>query len=282
MAVDRVGDVYVAEWFGHRVRKIGASETITTIAGTGDWGSFGDGGPAVEAQLDHPFAIATGIDGDIYVAERDGRRVRKIDRFGVITTVAGTGEWGTGGDGGPATEAPLPDPRGLAVDRQGNVYVAAGEKIRRIDRSGTITTFAGTGERGFRGDGGLALNADLGEPHGIAFDAAENLYLADWQNNRIRRIDRSGVITTFAGTGEFGSSGDGGPATAARLHHPLGVSVDSAGNVYLAEDGGGRIRRIDTAGVITTVAGTGTEGFSGEAGSSDRSRYPHSGRCCRH
>ena len=267
VAVDRVGNVYIAEWFGHRVRKIGASETITTIAGTGDWGSSGDGGPAVEAQLNHPFAIATGIDGDIYVAEQEGRRVRKIDRFGVITTVAGTGEWGYEGDGGPATEALLRDPWGLAVDSQGNVFVAAGEKIRKIDNSGTITTFAGTGERGFSGDGGPAVNAELGEPHGLAFDTAENLYLADWPENRIRRIDRSGVITTFAGTGELGSSGDGGLATHARLHHPLGVSVDLAGNVYVAEDGGGRIRRIDTAGVITTVAGTGTEGFSGEAGS---------------
>ena len=268
VAVDRVGNVYVAEWFGHRVRKIGASETIMTIAGTGDWGSSGDGGSAVEARLNHPFAIATGIDGDIYVAERDGRRVRKIDRFGVITTVAGTGgEWGSEGDGGPATEAWLPDVRGLAVDSQGNVLVAAGEKIRRIDNSGTITTFAGTGEWGFSGDGGPAVNAELGEPHGLAFDTAENLYLADWHENRIRRIDRSGVITTFAGTGELGSSGDGGLATHARLHHPLGVSVDLAGNVYVAEDGGGRIRRIDTAGVIKTVAGTGTEGFSGEVGS---------------
>ena len=154
----------------------------------------------------------------------------------------------------------------MAVDSQGNVFVAARDKIRRIDQSGITTTVAGTGYRGYSGDGGLAVNAELGEPHGVAFDAADNLYFADWQNNRIRRIDTTGVITTFAGTGELGSSGDGGPATQARLHRPLGVSVDAAGNVYLAEDGGGRIRRIDAAGVITTVAGTGTSGFSEEAG----------------
>ena len=266
VALDTAGNVFVTEWWGHRVRKINRAGLITTFAGTGEWGYSGDGGPAVEAQFNRPFAIATDMNGNTYVAERDGHRVRKIDRFGVITTFTGTGKWGTGGDGGPATEAPLPQPLGVAVDSQGNVFVSTRERIRRIDQSGIITTVAGTGYRGYSGDGGPAVNAELGRPHGIAFDAAGNLYFADWQNNRIRRIDTTGVITTFAGNGELGSSGDGGPATQARLHHPLGVSVDAAGNVYLAEDDGGRIRRIDAAGVITTVAGTGTLGFSEEAG----------------
>ena len=266
VALDTAGNVFVTEWFGHRVRKINRAGLITSIAGTGEWGFGGDGGPAVEAQLNHPFAIATDMDGNTYVAERDGHRVRKIDRFGVITTFAGTGKRGTRGDGGPATEAPLPEPLGVAVDSQGNVVVATRDRIRRIDQYGIITTVAGTGYRGYSGDAGPAVNAELGEPHGVAFDAADNLYFADWQNNRIRRIDTTGVITTFAGNGELGSSGDGGPAAQARLHRPLGVSVDTAGNVYLAEDDGGRIRRIDAAGIITTVAGTGTSGFSEEAG----------------
>ena len=266
VTVGPAGNVYLVEWRGHRVRKIDVSGAITTLAGTGDWGFSGDGGPAVEAQLNHPFAIATDADGNVYVAERDGHRVRKIDSSGVITTFAGIGGRGDGGDGGLATEMPLPRPLGVAVDSDGNVYVAAHNKVRRIDSSGVITTFAGTGDRGSAGDGGPAIAARLADPHGIAFDAAGSLYVADWDSNRIRKIDMAGVMVTVAGTGELGFSGDGGPATEARLHHPLGVATDSAGNVYVGEDGGGRLRRIDTAGVITTVAGNGDSGFGGDGG----------------
>ena len=266
LALDTAGNVFVTEWFGHRLRKINRAGLITTVAGTGDWGYGGDGGPAVEAQLNHPFAVAMDRFGSLYVAEREGHRVRKIDRLGVITTFAGTGRSGIGGDGGPAIEATVGYPLGLALDSQGNLFVATEAKIRKVDQSGIITTYAGTGDWGYGGDGGLAANAEFGEPHGIAFDAADNLYIADWQNNRIRRVDTTGVITTFAGTGGLGSSGDGGPAVEAQLHHPIGVSVDTAGNVYVAEDGGGRIRRIDSSGMITTVAGTGDTGFDEEAG----------------
>ena len=244
VAVDSLGNVYVPEWRGHRVRKVDPSGSVTTIAGSGNWGYSGDGGPATEARLNHPFAVAADAAGNVYVAERGGHRVRKIDPSGVITTFAGTGQRGGGGDGGPATDTPLPRPLGLAVDSDGNVYVASENRVRRIDGDGIITTFAGTGDRGSIGDGALAIAARLADPHGLAFDAIGNLYVAGWDSNRIRRIDTVGGITTFAGTGELGFGGDGGQAAQARLHHPLGVAVDPAGNVYVGEDGGGRVRRI--------------------------------------
>ena len=266
VALDPVGNVLVVEWRGHRIRKIDTAGSITTIAGTGNWGYSGDGGPATEARLNHPFAIASDEVGNVYVAEREGHRVRKIDTSGVITTFAGTGRWVDGGDGGPATEAPVPRPLGVAVDSQDNVYVASVNRVRRIDADGIITTFAGTGDWGTIGDGGLAIAARLADPHGLALDAIGNLYVAGWDSNRIRQIDTVGMITTFAGTGELGSMGDGGPATQARLHHPLGVAVDAAGNLYVGEDGGGRVRRIDTGGVISTLAGTGDSDFGGDGG----------------
>ena len=272
VAVDSAGNVYVPEWRGHRVRKVDPSGSITTIAGTGHWGYSGDGGPATEARLNHPFAVAVDAGGNVYVAERDGHRVRKIDSSGVITTFAGTGQRGEGGDGGPATQAPLPRPLGLSVDSDGNIYVASENRVRRIDGDGIITTFAGTGDRGSIGDGGLAVAARLADPHGLAFDTTGNLYVAGWDSNRIRRIDTVGGIATFAGTGERGFSGDGGQATLARLHHPLGVAVDPAGNVYVGEDGGDRVRRIDTAGIVTTVTGMGTSGYDGDGGPATRAR----------
>ena len=272
VAVDPAGNVFVVEWRGHRIRKIDASGSIATIAGTGNWGYSGDGGPATEARLNHPFALAADSSGNVYVAEREGHRVRKIDTSGVITTFAGTGQWEDGGDGGPATEAPLPRPLGVAVDSQDNVYVASVNRVRRIDGDGIVTTVAGTGDRGSIGDGGLAIAARLGAPHGLAFDATGNLYVASWDSNRIRRIDTVGAITTFAGTGELGYEGDGGPATQARFHHPLGIAVDAAGNVYVGEDGGGRVRRIDRAGVVTTFAGTGDSGYGGDGGPAMQAR----------
>ena len=266
VAVGPAGNVYVSEWFGHRVRKIDAAGVISTFAGIGEWGFSGDGGLAVEAKLNHPFAIATDADGNVYVAEREGHRVRKIDTSGKITTLAGTGGSGSGGDGVPASEVPIPRPLGVAVDPDGNVYVASSHRVLRIDGSGIITTIAGTGDRGFNGDGGPAVAAQLGDPHGLSLDATGNFYMADRDSNRIRRIDTAGVITTFAGTGETGFDGDGGPAKEARLHHPLGVVADPAGNLYVGENGGGRVRRIDTAGVITTFAGTGDSGYRGDGG----------------
>ena len=186
---------------------------IYTFAGTGvAGGDVGDGGPATEAQLRWPFGMALDESGNFYVADSINHRIRRIDADGVITTVAGTGESGFGGDGGPATQAQLTAPRNLALDGSDNLYVTdtSNHRIRRIDADGVITTIAGTGERGFGGDGGPATEAQLSVPIGLALDGSRNLYVADFGNHRIRRIDAEGVITTIAGTGERGFGGDGG------------------------------------------------------------------------
>ena len=264
VAVDGEGNVYVADYGNHRIRRIDTHGVITTFAGSGSTGIFsgglsGDGGPATEAQLNYPRGVAVDAAGNVYVADSANDRIRRIDTQGVITTFAGSGEYGgQGGDGGPATEAQLNDPRGVAVDAAGNVYVGDlnNHRIRRIDTRGVITTFAGTGRGSYGGDGGPATLARLYYPKGVAVDAVGNVYVADSGNDRIRRIDTQGVITTFAGTGKEGYAGDGGPAPEAQLSNPTGVAVDAVGNVYVADSSNRRIRHIDTHGMITTL-GTG-------------------------
>ena len=268
VAVDSAGNVYIADVSNQRIRKIDSTGTITTIAGTGEFGFSGDGGPAVEAELRSPYGVAVDSAGNLYIADVSNERIRKIDSTGTITTIAGTGEFGFSGDGGPAVEAELRGPYGVAVDSAGNVYIAyvSNERIRKVDSTGTITTIAGTGEFGFSGDGGPAVEAELRSPYGVAVDSAGNVYIADSSNQRIRKVDSTGTITTIAGTGEFGFSGDGGPAVEAELRSPYGVAVDSAGNLYIADVSDHRIRKVDSTGTITTIAGTGEFGFSGDGG----------------
>ena len=268
VAVDSAGNVYIADSGNQRIRKIDSTGTITTIAGTGEYGFSGDYGPAVEAELRRPRGVAVDSAGNVYIADTSNNGIRKVDSTGTITTIAGTGEFGFSGDGGPAVEAELRNPHGVAVDSAGNVYIAdtSNGRIRKVDSTGTITTIAGTGEFGFSGDGGPAAAARLAFPYGVAVDSAGNVYIADSSNRRIRKVDSTGTITTIAGTGEFGFSGDGGPAVEAELYYPAGVAVDSAGNVYIADSGNQRIRKIGWRGTITTIAGTGEFGFSGDGG----------------
>ena len=268
VAVDGAGNVYVADNWNHRIRKVDPSGTTATIAGTGVSGFSGDGGPAVQARLNSPHGVAVDGAGNVYVADNWNHRIRKVDPSGTTATIAGTGVSGFSGDGGPAVQARLNSPHGVAVDGAGDVYVADtnNHRLRRVDSSGTTATIAGTGVSGFSGDGGPAVQAQLNLPHGVAVDGSGNVFIADTNNHRIRKVDSSGTITTIAGTGVSGFSGDGGPAVQAQLNLPHGVAVDGSGNVFIADTNNHRIRKVDSSGTITTIAGTGVSGFSGDGG----------------
>ena len=274
MATDGAGNLYIADSGNRRIRKVDSSGTINTVAGTGEGRFGGDGGPAVNAELGRSYGVAVDGAGNLYIADRSYHQIRKVDSSGTITTIAGTGESGFGGDGGPAVQARLSYPHDVAADRAGNVYIADEDnhRIRKVDTSGIITTAAGSERGGFGGDGGPAVQARLDAPYGVAVDGEGNLYIAEWGGDRIRKVDTSGIITTVAGTGEGGPSGDGGPATSARLFTPSGVAVDSAGNLYIADAGNNRIRKVDTSGIITTVAGSDRGGFSGDGGPATSAR----------
>jgi sugar lactone lactonase YvrE len=372
LAVDTVGNVYIAENGSHRIRRVSPDGSITTVAGTGSAGDSGDGGPAINAQLNFPVGVAVDTSGNLYIADTGNNRVRRVSAEGVITTVAAgfghtegiaadaagnvyitdyvVGEAPCGdcdvpfigrivrvtrsgivdtiagggmeqGDGGAATSALLQTPRGIAVDASGSLYVSdsVNDSVRKISPSGVITTaagvnfargipcpytdgplpvtpfplrcpagvavdvagtlyvadignhrirkvspqgdianIAGSGAEGtFWGDGGRAEDAALYSPLGVAVDGSSNLFIADAGNNRVRKVSPDGVITTIAGNGTPGYSGDGGPATSAQLRDPAGVAVDASGNLYIADTGNNRIRKVSENGMITTVAGRG-------------------------
>jgi sugar lactone lactonase YvrE len=272
VALDAEGNMYISDTGdycsgpgGDTVRKVDPHGTITTVAGTGEAGFSGDGGPATKARLDFPSAVAVDREGNLYIADGSNYRIRKVDKDGIITTFAGTGEARHSGDGGPATSAQLREPACMVFDAQGNLYLADYTSVRKIDPSGTITTVAGTGRFGFSGDDGPATEAKL-TASDIALDGKGNMYISDTENNRIRMVDRDGIIHTVAGTGKEGYSGDGGPATKAALALPIGIALDSEGNLYIACHHNSRVRKVDRNGKITTVAGTGEMGFNREKG----------------
>lgn len=247
LVIDDDGTLYITDNGNRRIRRLDPDGTITTIAGTGVAGPAGDGGPALQAQLNNPWGLL--LRGtELYIADRGNDRVRMIDLdTGIITTVAGTGTVGAAGDGGPATAAQLNKPIAICLDAQDRLYIADenNERVRRVDlTTGIITTVAGTGTAGFQGDGGQATAARLNKPCGVAVDLAGNLYISDRMNQRLRRVGINGVITTIAGTGTVGFNGDGIAATSARVNYPRELFSDGSGNIYFADTDNNRIRKI--------------------------------------
>ncbi|MEK7475414.1 MAG: kelch repeat-containing protein [Candidatus Coatesbacteria bacterium] len=269
-AVDSVGNRYIAERFGNRVRKVSvASGLISTVAGTGTGAYNSDGISATVANVSGTDGVALDPAGNLFIADRDNNRIRKVDATtGLISTVAGTGTYGYNGDGILATAAQLRYPSGIAIF-SGNLYITdnASHRIRKVVlASGLISTVAGTGTGGYNTDGVAATTAQLNWPNGVALDAVGNLYIADGQNHRVRKVDAvSGLISTVAGTGTTVYNGEGIPATTAGLNVPCGIHLDPAGNLYVGEYFANRIRRVDAAtGLIYIAAGTGTEGYNGD------------------
>ena len=246
------------------------ANVIRAFAGTGEAGYSGDGGPATAAKLNMPFHCSQDRRGHLYIADTFNHCIRKVDaRTGIITTVAGSGKKGFSGDGGPATAATMNEPYGVLPDRDGNLFIVdrLNAAIRRVDaKTGVITTYAGNGTPGYRGDGGPAKESQLREPNALDFDPDGNLYIADVSDNRIRRIDRRvGVIATVCGTGRREFAGDGGLAVEASIMGARGVAFDRAGNMYICEREGNRLRRVDARTFrISTVAGTGKKGYTGD------------------
>lgn len=321
-----MGQVFIADRYNDAIRAVDVSGVIRTVAGTGQSGFSGDGGPATAAQLAQPKAVAIDGEGRLFIADSINNRIRIVDTLGTITTSAGDGVAGFAGDGGSALSARLWVPGGVAPTASGGVVIADTEnyRVRRVDASGTISTMAGNGESDFAGDGGAATNAQLDGPWRVAVDDAGAMFIADTSNNRVRRVDPTGTITTIAGDGTCGhitDAGDGGPATAAQVCNPAGVAVDSAGtvyvstldvvrkigaggvistyagsncgcfvvgdggpatqadlnlprglttdplgNLYIAEQWGSRVRKVTPAGIISTIAGTGNDGYTGDGG----------------
>lgn len=241
----------------------GKAQIITTVAGNGTAGFSGDSGQCITAELNYPRGVTFDGAGNLYIADYFNQRIRKINTAGVITTVAGNGNYGFSGDGGQATATELHAPSDVKFDAVGNMYIADfnNHRIRKVNTTGIISTVAGNGTAGFSGDGGQATSAELWFPHCIVFDAIGNMYIADDFNNRIRKVNTAGIISTVAGSGGSvtGSySGDGGPATAATLYGPFGVALDAIGNLYIADMENYRIRKVNTSGIISTVAGGGS------------------------
>jgi streptogramin lyase len=244
---------------------------IRTVAGTGVKGSAGDGGPATAAQIDNPFGVIRGPDGNLWFCEYTGQRVCKITADGKLHVVAGSGQKGYSGDGGPALQATFNLPHEIRFDKKGDLYIVdmTNHAVRRVDmKTGVITTFAGNGKAGYAGDGGPAKDAQFKQPHSIHFDPAGDLYICDIGNNVIRKVDmKSGIISTFAGTGKAGPTPDGAPIAGTPLNGPRSIDFDADGNLWLVTRAGNQVFKFDLkAGKIHHIAGNGKKGFTGHGG----------------
>ncbi|HMV82293.1 MAG TPA: BACON domain-containing carbohydrate-binding protein [Blastocatellia bacterium] len=274
VAADAMGNVYIADTDNHRVRRVTPGGIIQPFAGNGFVGSSGDGGQALNATMNEPQGLAIDAAGNVYISDTGNNRIRRVSPSGIITTVAGTGVDSFSGDGGPATQAQLSSPFQITLDAAGNLYIAdnGNRRIRKVNAAdGVISTIAGDGRIGNEGNGGPAVNAQFLYPTGVAVDRNGVVYVLDSYDNRVRRIGTDGRISNYVGTGNFGYSGDGGPATAAELDPLSYIALDTDNNLYIADYFNHAIRKVTAAtGIITTVVGTGAGGFSGD-GASPRS-----------
>jgi len=281
IAVDDHGNIYLTDSFGvddnglainnHRIRRVSTDGIIVTVAGNGQPGDDIGNTTAASIELNYPTGLALGTNATIYIADSLNHRVVEVNAAGVSRMVAGNGKPGYSGDGQQATDAQMDTPAGVTVDRAGNLYIAdfGNNRIRRVSPDGIMTTVVGNGSKppvGNLGDGGLAINAELNGPCCVAFDPAGNLFIADTGHYRIRKVTQSGIITTVAGNGRVGYSGDTKSATLASLTTSAGIAIDGAGTLYIADIGNQRIRKVSN-GIITILAGTGFPGYSGDGGS---------------
>jgi sugar lactone lactonase YvrE len=246
VALDTSGNFYVTDQNNFRVRRVIAGGTVNTVAGTGVKGYSGDTGFGIYAEVGTPFGVVVDTAGNIYFSDETEQRIRKVNTAGIISTVAGNGVYGDTGDGGLATSAEINYPTGMTMDASGNLYFAEfnGNRIRKISTSGFISTIAGNGTAGFLGDGAKATLAELSAPYGVAVDSSGNVFIADEDNNRIRKVDTSGKISTVVGNGTAGYLGDGGLAISAEISAPWGVCVDAQDNLLIADAGNYRIRKV--------------------------------------
>jgi NHL repeat-containing protein len=270
--MDASGNLYIADYANNRVRKVNSTGIITTVAGNGTAIHSGDGGPATAAGVSSPQSIALDKYENLFIVEGisggEGKWIRKVSLSGVITTIAGKNDTiGYSGDGYPAIAAGFENIADIAIDHTGNIYVTdfGASRVRKINGYSVITTIAGNGTYGYSGDADAATAAQLSQPMGIAVDATGNLYISDQANNCVRKIDTSGIISTIAGKGPAGFSGDGGPAAMAELSSPTGIAVDGEGTVYIADFGNNRVRIVKD-GIITTLTGDGNWGYGGDGG----------------
>jgi gliding motility-associated-like protein len=266
--VDASGNIYITDYNNNRIRKVSTTGIVTTYAGTGIGGYSGDGGPATAAKINHPNGLDIDAAGNLFFADQYNNVIRKISSSGVISTFAGTGIFGYSGDGGPATAAKLGQATNVKLGSAGDLYITdySNNRVRKVDGGGVITTVVGTGVAGFSGDGGPATNAKIHQPVALMFDIAENLYVVDQLNQCVRKVTPAGIISSIIGNGIAGYAGDGGPASSASLNIPGGINIDTSGNIYLCDCYNNVIRKISPSGIISTFAGTGVAGFSGDGG----------------